>query len=422
MVFRIIVGVKYCFRYNQRNRRAQQDENGEPIDMTTMQRPHRRRREKKLMSMDEVNERFPLVKYKAWMNTRAEEGLPTAGGVAPPSTSRPASLRNADGAIEMSRKSTEGQRPQTPATEHRHSEDTKYSPMSTKAPEIQQGTGEPNATSKQQEKNTEMREADPKANQAPNLTRATTAEEHAEDEMDEDDQIQIAVPSEMLANPGDSCAICLDTLEDDDDVRGLSCGHTFHASCLDPWLTSRKACCPLCKADYFVPKPRTEADIAADAERQARGRVADGRTGMPRPPQYAFMGHRNGRRMLLPGRLMTQFHQDERARDRYGFPIRGQRLERPARRRSTHPVAIFNESSGDPTTPPNGNTQRIRAWPFRIGNPFRRNNNTNNNNNITEPSAPAPGGGGPEIMTGNQPHQQQATTPSQLEAGQQQQR
>jgi hypothetical protein len=43
-------------------------------------------------------------------------------------------------------------------------------------------------------------------------------------------------------------------------VRGLTCGHAFHASCVDPWLTGRRACCPLCKADYYVPKPRPEGE------------------------------------------------------------------------------------------------------------------------------------------------------------------
>ncbi|TKA82242.1 hypothetical protein B0A55_01684, partial [Friedmanniomyces simplex] len=83
----IIVGVKYCFRYNQRNRRAQAfNENGDPIDLGAIPRPHRRRREKKLMSMEEVNERFPLTKYKTWCASREAEGLPAAGGVtAPPS-------------------------------------------------------------------------------------------------------------------------------------------------------------------------------------------------------------------------------------------------------------------------------------------------------------------------------------------------
>ena len=36
------------------------------------------------MTMDEVNERFPLTKYKNWVATRAMEGLPTAGGVTGP--------------------------------------------------------------------------------------------------------------------------------------------------------------------------------------------------------------------------------------------------------------------------------------------------------------------------------------------------
>jgi len=89
---RIIVGVKYCFRYNQRNRALRAAANGEPIDMTVMPRPHRRRREKKLMSMDEVNQRFPLTKYKTWRATREKEGLPTAGGITSP-PSRPASIK-----------------------------------------------------------------------------------------------------------------------------------------------------------------------------------------------------------------------------------------------------------------------------------------------------------------------------------------
>lgn len=75
---RIIVGVKYCFRYNQRNRQLRNEETGEPIDLVTLPRTHRRRREKKLMTMDEVNSRFPLTKYKAWRSTRANASIPTA--------------------------------------------------------------------------------------------------------------------------------------------------------------------------------------------------------------------------------------------------------------------------------------------------------------------------------------------------------
>jgi hypothetical protein len=53
------------------------------------------------MTMDEVNERFPLTKYKNWVASRAREGLPTSGGVTA-SPSRPGSVRNVDGAMPSS--------------------------------------------------------------------------------------------------------------------------------------------------------------------------------------------------------------------------------------------------------------------------------------------------------------------------------
>src|SRR5690348_4185264 len=91
--YRIIVGVKYCFRYNQRNRQRMNAEDGDGMDLGALPRAQRRRRAKKLMTMEEVNEKFPLKKYKAWRSSRAQEGLPTAGGIAT-TTSRPASIKN----------------------------------------------------------------------------------------------------------------------------------------------------------------------------------------------------------------------------------------------------------------------------------------------------------------------------------------
>lgn len=48
-----------------------------------------------------------------------------------------------------------------------------------------------------------------------------------------------------------TCAICLETFEEEDIVRGLICGHVFHAECVDPWLIRRRACCAICKRDYY---------------------------------------------------------------------------------------------------------------------------------------------------------------------------
>ncbi|KAG7660865.1 uncharacterized protein J8A68_005682 [[Candida] subhashii] len=62
-----------------------------------------------------------------------------------------------------------------------------------------------------------------------------------------------------------TCAICLDQIEDDEIVRGLICGHVFHAECLDPWLTKRRACCPMCKRDYLFKRDRVGGnDTASD--------------------------------------------------------------------------------------------------------------------------------------------------------------
>lgn len=73
----------------------------------------------------------------------------------------------------------------------------------------------------------------------------------------------VEVTEDVLHFTSGSCAICLETIEDDDIVRGLVCGHVFHAECLDPWLTKRRACCPMCKRDYYykdVPQPDNDSD------------------------------------------------------------------------------------------------------------------------------------------------------------------
>ena len=283
------------------------------------------------MTIDEVNERFPLTKYKAWMTTRAAEGLPTAGGIAA-ATSRPVSVKNEEGIIKDidGSKSAEATS-STPtkslftSTDIAKSDGREFQHSSPEICEVA-STRQPEVTSTDDRPGT----AKSVATRTDTVTKTETNEE-AEAE-DDEDQIQTAVPAEQLPDPGDACAICLDTIDEDDDIRGLTCGHAFHASCVDPWLTSRRACCPLCKADYYIPKPRPEG---ADAAEQPTGRRARG-PNMPAPPQYAFMGAGragsnpfSARRpsMVLPGRFMTIVYNEN---DRYGFPTIA-REPRPSR-------------------------------------------------------------------------------------------
>lgn len=282
------MGVKYCFRYNQRNRQLRNEETGEPIDLVAMPRPHRRRREKKLMTMDEVNERFPLVKYKVWRSSRANQGLPTEGGITAPN-SRPQSLKEDDhDTVPLAASATAT----TPVEAEHNLVD--YAPL-------RDATGAPSADAPQKvsqedpslEKSEITNPPDPGASVAEGKWQHSLVGETVDlDEDDEEsDKIRKAVPPELLPNPGDSCAICLDIIEDDDDVRGLTCGHAFHASCVDPWLTSRRACCPLCKADYYVPKPRSQPTEGASATDRNSRRTGSTRPDiLARPPRAARSG------------------------------------------------------------------------------------------------------------------------------------
>lgn len=299
MIRRIIVGVKYCFRYNQRNRLARQGGADGDIDLAAMQQPpRRRRREKKLMTMDEVNERFPLIKYKMWRASREREGLSTAGGISSP-PSRAASMKDAEGVIAA-------------AEDSRRSEDAEKRLSQPQADQPTTSTSEGPAASEEQhqepgqlspaEKNLELEKCKTVASTVEEHNKEHQASVHEDDDDDDDDPIRTATPPELLQSSGDTCAICLEELEDDDDVRGLKCGHAFHAGCLDPWLTSRRACCPLCKADYYVPKPRPEGEQAADST----GRRAPGLR-MPQAPQSVWIGTRSalpmrGGRTMVFGR------------------------------------------------------------------------------------------------------------------------
>ncbi|KAK1829486.1 hypothetical protein QBC39DRAFT_133858 [Podospora conica] len=329
----IIVGVKYCFRYNARSRQMRMNEDGEPINMENMPRPHRRRREKKLMTMDEVNEKFPMMKYKSWVATRVQEGLPTRGGVSSPS--RPGSLRDADGvAPELPSKEsmTAEERPTTSAAANSEKQGPKHATKESTSSTVNQ----PGRTS------TDARLV-PTISESATLAKEPNRASHDDDEED-DAHINAALPPECMGTSGDTCAICIDTLEDDDDVRGLTCGHAFHAVCLDPWLTSRRACCPLCKADYYTPKPRAHHAETADVTTTGVITVTlpgdrRDRMNLPGRPRHAFFGLGRG------GQSATQASSNQQSGRR--STSRGETATQP----STGFFGAFNRSAAPAPSP-----------------------------------------------------------------------
>ncbi|BCS21398.1 uncharacterized protein APUU_21829A [Aspergillus puulaauensis] len=277
----IIVGVKYCFRYNQRNRQLRSEETGEPIDLVAMPRTHRRRREKKLMTMDEVNERFPLVKYKVWRSSRANAGLSTTGGISAPDTGHTREFRE-------DRQSVAAKTVSPVAESEVKSHQRVDSTLLQSPKPVDDGVSLPQTEEKSLKEFTQPSHAYSSVSSDRNGLEQRDPDDHSN--LQEDDEIIIptAVATDLATCPGDSCAICLDIIEDDDDIRGLTCGHAFHASCVDPWLTSRRASCPLCKADYYTPKPRPDAaEPSATPDRSGRRNTT--RIAAPNQPQAVFI-------------------------------------------------------------------------------------------------------------------------------------
>ncbi|TLD27123.1 hypothetical protein PspLS_04439 [Pyricularia sp. CBS 133598] len=390
----IIVGVKYCFRYNARNRAMRVNEDGEPITLENMPRPHRRRREKKLMTMDEVNEKFPMQKYKSWVASRAQEGLPTRGGVSAP-PSRANSVRSVEGVVpvDKERQSSDHDRPTTSASvpaRGDNNENEKLA-MANEAKESSSGSGTADPKDAARMNGTESK---------PPTDRRQSHDQASDEE--EDDHITAAIPPELLESSGDTCAICIDTLEDDDDVRGLTCGHAFHAVCVDPWLTSRRACCPLCKADYYTPKPRP---------------VVEGAEGVgPTGVVTVVLPDQNGRRMNMPSRPSNTWTAFMTRRTNTG----GQQVQQQPQTHQQHPqAAAAGPDSGRP-----GLFTRLRAQ-RNDGPPTMSGAAQEQASSQTGPSSnnggffgrfrrqPASGAAQPETSGVSA----ETTTPSQLEAG-----
>ncbi|XP_019168700.1 PREDICTED: E3 ubiquitin-protein ligase RHA1B-like [Ipomoea nil] len=62
-----------------------------------------------------------------------------------------------------------------------------------------------------------------------------------------------------LADPPESCAVCLYEFDRDDEIRRLTnCRHIFHRSCLDRWMDHDQKTCPLCRTP-FIPEDMQES-------------------------------------------------------------------------------------------------------------------------------------------------------------------
>lgn len=67
------------------------------------------------------------------------------------------------------------------------------------------------------------------------------------------------------------CPVCLSGFGKEDEVKQLSaCNHCFHASCIDPWLSSHDNC-PVCRASIAVNRPPASSAPAGRDSDHLRG-------------------------------------------------------------------------------------------------------------------------------------------------------
>uniref|UniRef100_A0ACD5Z1V5 Uncharacterized protein n=1 Tax=Avena sativa TaxID=4498 RepID=A0ACD5Z1V5_AVESA len=62
------------------------------------------------------------------------------------------------------------------------------------------------------------------------------------------------------------CVFCLSGVEEGEEVRELRCRHVFHRACLDRWLATPPATCPLCRSRLLATPPPPRAGEEEDDE------------------------------------------------------------------------------------------------------------------------------------------------------------
>ncbi|ORY80425.1 hypothetical protein BCR37DRAFT_381100 [Protomyces lactucae-debilis] len=288
----IIIGVKYCFRYQSARRRGitMSQMNAEIAAASAQQRSGRRRKEKKLMTMEEVNAQFPLQSYKAWRASREKAGLSTEGGMQAVDAETAQVVRQemqeekatltteevapdagagelATGVVEQDLEAQQQARRKSLARGETYAGDTIYEVGSSQQARAIM-TGKSDKTEESVDIAGEADIAD-----AASSTPATIAGAGAAGPSSTHAPSAAAGIAAADIVSGDTCAICIDTLEDDDDIRGLTCGHAFHAACVDQWLTTRRAICPLCKKDFWVRKLPVAGEDAAMEDAQSHAGV-----------------------------------------------------------------------------------------------------------------------------------------------------
>ncbi|KAK4077966.1 hypothetical protein Purlil1_12164 [Purpureocillium lilacinum] len=265
-----ILGIIFSARHffaNVRNGTRSNSENVRPAVVEQLQR-HYVRHGRTVMTANDVNERFPMIKYKFWIPVYAGgRSSTTASGAIPQPGHKDRTM------------------PRPVKTAHQVKESPHSGDVGALAPEvtiIEDGNYEADLNVGVQRPVLECQWS-------------STGEgfQQVAAVRDEEGQNEPILPTRTPSDPGGPCSICLDPLENEDGVRALECGHVFHVACVDAWLISRRACCLVCKAEYHSCTHRRSASNS-DAAGSTNLGLQNDPSNLPRRLRAAFLRREGG--------------------------------------------------------------------------------------------------------------------------------
>lgn len=71
-------------------------------------------------------------------------------------------------------------------------------------------------------------------------------EEYNNEEYDDVEVFKGCIITKHDIDPGSTCAICLDSYEDHDEIALSNCKHNFHLECIEKWMFQQRSC-PICR-------------------------------------------------------------------------------------------------------------------------------------------------------------------------------
>ncbi|EMR11384.1 hypothetical protein PNEG_00409 [Pneumocystis murina B123] len=247
----VIIGIKYCYRYSNTN-------HPETMEIERII-PQNQNCQKKLMTQGEADQQFPSILYKVWLSQHKRQKQQFYKTLSNDKQNNQANDSDLESNVNIeSNKYNEENAFHQEKTHNFNTSQHNY-PMeeALNSQNLYSCTDIPSNVFNRSYSNLNNQHNDISIS-IPNEQQSKHEDEYVK-ESEQKKASSSGSPED--ASFSDTCAICLDIFQDDDEIRVLTCDHIYHSSCIVPWFTTRRAMCPLCKHDFYIPKIPVNTDM-----------------------------------------------------------------------------------------------------------------------------------------------------------------